>query len=157
MATIRYFSHDFIYRGTKFSYLQHSRLLIYHLFPNVWNASYTISTSIFVDVPYRPPIACISSSLVLYRSLTVVLAASPPSCSTQEKTTTLGGTEPHHSSCQCKESHRYCCHGPVAPLTMGDLEHPPHSPEMSPCDYDLFTKVKEPLREIRYNTRDELI
>jgi hypothetical protein len=25
------------------------------------------------------------------------------------------------------------------------LEHPPHSPDMSPCDYDLFTKMKEPL------------
>ncbi|KAJ4441771.1 hypothetical protein ANN_11629 [Periplaneta americana] len=37
------------------------------------------------------------------------------------------------------------------------LEHPPYSPDMSPCDYDLFTKVKELLRGIRYNTRDELI
>ncbi|KAJ4449206.1 hypothetical protein ANN_00603 [Periplaneta americana] len=25
------------------------------------------------------------------------------------------------------------------------LEHPPYSPDMSPCDYDLFAKVKEPL------------
>ena len=32
------------------------------------------------------------------------------------------------------------------------LEHPPYSP-----DYDLFAKVKEPLRGTRYNTRDELI
>ncbi|KAJ4439571.1 hypothetical protein ANN_07698 [Periplaneta americana] len=37
------------------------------------------------------------------------------------------------------------------------LEHPPYSPDMSPCDYDLFTKVKEPLRGTRYNTRDEFI
>ena len=28
---------------------------IYHLLPNVWKASYTISASIFVDVPYWPP------------------------------------------------------------------------------------------------------
>ena len=28
---------------------------------------------------------------------------------------------------------------------------------LSSCDYDLFAKVKEPLRGIRYNTRDELI
>ena len=28
---------------------------------------------------------------------------------------------------------------------------------MSPCDYDPFAKVKEPLRGNRYNTRDELI
>ncbi|KAJ4438703.1 hypothetical protein ANN_14650 [Periplaneta americana] len=37
------------------------------------------------------------------------------------------------------------------------LEHPPYSPDMSPCDYDLFAKVKEPLRGTRYNARDELI
>ena len=28
---------------------------------------------------------------------------------------------------------------------------------MSLCDYDLFAKVKEPLRGTQYNTRDELI
>ena len=28
---------------------------------------------------------------------------------------------------------------------------------MRPCSYDLFAKVKEPLRGFRYNTRDELI
>ena len=28
---------------------------------------------------------------------------------------------------------------------------------LSPCDYDLFAKVKEPLRGTRYNTWDELI
>ena len=37
------------------------------------------------------------------------------------------------------------------------LEHPPCSPVMSPCDYDLFIKVKEPLRGTQYNTRDEFI
>ena len=37
-------------------YLQYSRPpLIYHLLPNVWNASYTISSSIFLDVPYWLP------------------------------------------------------------------------------------------------------
>ena len=35
------------------------------------------------------------------------------------------------------------------------LEHPLCSLDMSPCDYDLFAKVKEPLRGS--NTRDELI
>ena len=29
------------------------------------------------------------------------------------------------------------------------LEHPPYSPDMSPCDYDLFAIVKEPLWESR--------
>ena len=37
------------------------------------------------------------------------------------------------------------------------LEHPPYSPDMSPCDYDLLAKVKEPLRGTWDNTRDEFI
>ena len=37
------------------------------------------------------------------------------------------------------------------------LKHPLYSPNVSPCDYDLCAKVKEPLRGTRYNTRDELI
>jgi hypothetical protein len=28
---------------------------------------------------------------------------------------------------------------------------------MSPCDYDLFSKMKEPLRGICYNTREAII
>ena len=41
--------------GATFMYLQYSHPLIYHLLPNVWKASYTISASIFVNVPYWPP------------------------------------------------------------------------------------------------------
>ena len=37
------------------------------------------------------------------------------------------------------------------------LEHPPYSPDVRPCDYDHFAKVKELLRGTRHNTRDELI
>ena len=33
----------------------------------------------------------------------------------------LGGTEAHHSLWQCKESHRCCCHGPLAPLRFWTL------------------------------------
>ena len=36
------------------------------------------------------------------------------------------------------------------------LQHPSNSTDMSPCDYDLFSKVKEPLQGTRYNTGDEL-
>ena len=36
------------------SYRPTRTLLIYHSLPNVWKASYTISASIFVDVPYWP-------------------------------------------------------------------------------------------------------
>ena len=102
---------------------------IYHLLPNFLKTSYTIRASIFVDVPYWPPYSNVNlSSCVVpgspqwffYFGKKIVIAW------TQEKTTTHGGTEPHHSSWQCKESRRYC-HG-----------HPPHSPDMSPCDYDFF-------------------
>ena len=34
------------------------------------------------------------------------------------------------------------------------LEHPPYSPNMSPCDDYLFAKVKERLRGTQYNTRE---
>ena len=37
------------------------------------------------------------------------------------------------------------------------LEYPPYAPYMSPCDYDLYAKMKEQLRGARYNTRNELI
>jgi hypothetical protein len=36
-------------------------------------------------------------------------------------------------------------------------ENPPYSCDISPCDYDLFAKMKEPLRGTRYNTREEII
>lgn len=36
------------------------------------------------------------------------------------------------------------------------LPHPPYSPDMSPPDYDLFPKLKEPFRGIRYDDLDEL-
>ena len=32
-----------------------------------------------------------------------------------------------------------------------------YSSDMSPCDCDVFVKVKEPLRGTRYNTRDEAL
>ena len=95
---------------------------IYHLLLNVQKASYTISASIFVDVPYWTPyttdkcFSCVApgpSQWVFHFGEEIVIAR------TQEKTTTLGGTEPHHSSWQCKKSHR-CCYGPLAPLAMGD-------------------------------------
>ncbi|PSN56299.1 hypothetical protein C0J52_22816 [Blattella germanica] len=37
------------------------------------------------------------------------------------------------------------------------LEHPPYSTDMSPCDYDIFSKVKEPQQGNRYNTREAII
>ncbi|KAJ4434378.1 hypothetical protein ANN_22938 [Periplaneta americana] len=78
-----------------------------------------------------PPRADGKSGLLLQ------VPAAPPSSSPQEKTTTLGG--------------------PVAPLAMGDSGTSTVLTRYDPCDYDLFTKVKEPLRGTRYNIRDELI
>ena len=43
--------------------------LIYHLLPNVWEALYTISASIFVDVQYWPHLLRCTGSLAVFRSL----------------------------------------------------------------------------------------
>ena len=36
------------------------------------------------------------------------------------------------------------------------LDHPPYSPDLCPPDFDLFPKLKEPLRGVRYDSLDEL-
>ena len=37
------------------------------------------------------------------------------------------------------------------------LYHPPYSPDISPCDFDLIPKVKEPLRGRRFKTIPDII
>ena len=37
------------------------------------------------------------------------------------------------------------------------LYHPPYSPDISPCDYDLNPKMKTPLRGIRFRTVDDIL
>jgi len=37
------------------------------------------------------------------------------------------------------------------------LYHPPYSPDLSPCDFDLFPKMKEPVRGIRFRTVPEIL
>jgi len=37
------------------------------------------------------------------------------------------------------------------------LYHPPYSPDISPCDFDLIPKVKEPLRGRRFKTIPDVI
>ena len=34
--------------------------------------------------------------------------------------------------------------------------HPPHSPDLAPCDFWLFPKLKENLRGSRYETTEEM-
>ena len=36
------------------------------------------------------------------------------------------------------------------------LDHPPYSPDLSPCDFDLFPKLKEDMRGIRYTDIEAL-
>ncbi|PNF41575.1 hypothetical protein B7P43_G12101 [Cryptotermes secundus] len=37
------------------------------------------------------------------------------------------------------------------------LYHPPYSPDLSPCDFDLIPEMKEPLRGIRFRTVPEIL
>jgi len=37
------------------------------------------------------------------------------------------------------------------------LYHPPYSLDLSPCDFDLIPKMKEPLRGIRFRTVPEIL
>ena len=37
-----------------------------------------------------------------------------------------------------------------------ELEHPPYSPDISPCDFDLICKIKEPLRGRRFATHEDI-
>ncbi|KAJ4433303.1 hypothetical protein ANN_15562 [Periplaneta americana] len=37
------------------------------------------------------------------------------------------------------------------------LFHPPHSPDLSPCDYDLIPKMKEPLRDVLFRTVPDIL
>ena len=36
------------------------------------------------------------------------------------------------------------------------LQDPPHSPDLSPCDYHLIPKLKAPLRGQKFRTRDDI-
>ena len=63
---------------------------------------------------------CCTSKADSKHCLLLHVPAAPPSSSAQEKMMILDGTETHHSSWQCKESHPYCCHGPLVLLAMGE-------------------------------------
>ena len=36
------------------------------------------------------------------------------------------------------------------------MEHPPYSPDLNPCDYDVFNKIKNPIRGKRFNNASDL-
>ena len=158
MITVGYFWHGLIHGGTTFMYLKYSRPL--YIFTNVWKGSYTISASIFVDLRYLPPystnkfFSCVvsgPSQWSFHFGEEIVFAW------TRRKRWQLVVTEPQHSPWQCMELHRCAVTDRLRRWQWEILEHPPYSPDMSPCDYDLFVKVKESLRGTRYNTRDKLV
>ncbi|GFW47961.1 histone-lysine N-methyltransferase SETMAR [Trichonephila clavipes] len=37
-----------------------------------------------------------------------------------------------------------------------ELNHPPYSPDISPCDFDLIPKIKELIRDRRFATREDI-
>ena len=49
-----------------------------------------------------------------------------------------------HDNASCYKSER-----------VTSLSHPPYSPDMSPPDFDLFPKLKEPLRGIRFDELED--
>ena len=144
MATVRYFWHGFIHRGLTFMYLQDIRApLIYHISPDFWKTSYTISAFIIVDVPYWPPYIT-DLSLVLNlvpRSGSSTLAKISYSHGFRRKRLRLVAQNPilHDNA----RSHTAAVTDLLRCWQWEILEHPPYSPDMSPCDYDLFTKVEE--------------
>ena len=132
--------------------------LIYHLLSNVWKASYSTSASIFVDLPYWSPYSrgkFISSvvpgpSQMFFRVGEEIVIAW-----TQKEMTTL----------RAKTQSFFMKMQRVTPLLSLNSWAAGHgrfwnihcAHLMSPCIYDLFAKVKEPLQGTRYNTRYELI
>jgi hypothetical protein len=62
-----------------------------------------------------------------------------------------------HDNTKAHTAHCSRCQWSPSPLVMEILEHLPYSLDMSPCNYDLFAKMKEPLWGARYTTREELL
>jgi histone-lysine N-methyltransferase SETMAR len=45
----------------------------------------------------------------------------------------------------------------MAVAKLEQMEHPPYSPDLAPCDFFLFGSVKGKLAGKRYATRDDLV
>jgi hypothetical protein len=45
----------------------------------------------------------------------------------------------------------------IAELQVLQIEHPPSSPDLAPCDFFLFGYIKEILKDQSFETRDELL
>jgi hypothetical protein len=42
-------------------------------------------------------------------------------------------------------------------LQLLQIEHPPYSPDLAPCDFFLFGYIKEMLKDQSFETQDELL
>ena len=42
-------------------------------------------------------------------------------------------------------------------LCINSNQQPPNSPDLAPCNFFLFGRLKKPLRRTRYSTRDEVM
>ena len=150
MATIQYFWHGFIHRGTTFMYLQYSRSPLFITFCQMFGRRRTPSArpSLLMFCIDRS-IARINSSLVLYRvprsgSFTLVKRSYSHGLKTKRRHLVLQNRIILYDNAR---SHITAAVTDLLRRWKWEiLEHPPYSPDMSPCDYDLFTKVKKPLR-----------
>ena len=122
MITVGYFWHGLIHGGTTFMYLKYSRPL--YIFTNVWKGSYTISASIFVDLRYLPPystnkfFSCVvsgPSQWSFHFGEEIVFAWTP------EEKMTVGDYRTPSFSMTVHGVIPLCCHGPLAPLAVGDF------------------------------------
>lgn len=51
---------------------------------------------------------------------------------------------------QCARAFQFVCEGALGTAQHPVLDHPPHSPDVVPCDYYLFPKVKSDLKETKF-------
>ena len=145
----------FIHRGTNLicSFNMYAPPL--SLLSNVGKASYTMRASIFVDVPYWPFYSTDKFfSCVVSGSFTLVKIS-------QSHGLVLGEYGACFRVSHCQRRKRSVTAAAVWLLAlssgmMGFCTSKCRHFLLSSCDYDLFAKVKEPLRGTRYNKRDEV-
>ena len=163
MATVRYFWHDFIHRGTTFMYLQYNHPPYLSPFANCLEVVVVHhQPSIFVDVLYWQSysmdkfISCVvpgSSQWFFYFGEEIVIAWTHIGWVRWMFQNLLLPTanavgpwqQQWWDSLHCQEE----WWGSVLSSGVRFL--------MSSCDYELFARVEEPLRGTRYSTRDEFI
>jgi hypothetical protein len=117
---------------------------VYHLLPNLWKASYSISASTSSDVQQWPPYS--TGNLLSYaRTCPSQFPHNHIRPRLRWKPRHLLATDPIilHGNAR---AHTADAVKDLSCWRWEILEHPPYSPGMSPCDYDLFAKMKETFR-----------